>query len=374
MSKIQNIKVTGMEVVVQDNRLINSPRFFSLQEQRLFIFLVAKLNPKNQGDITFRLPTVEFAKALGIDEKDSIRDLKRITKNLMSRVIEMKKQSSNGDKSTAYLHIVSYAEYWDGKGYADIKISDEIAPYLFDLKERYTSYKLTQVTRLSSMYAIRIYELLKQYENLKKRAFFIDDLRENLAIKKSQYTRFNDFKKYVLEMAKKEINGKTDLKIDYTLQKTGRKFTVIEFSIIAKDEKSQAMYYEIPRYYDQAIVDNMIAIGMSEKTAKDWFDRYSPADIENAIKVVEQNVESGTCDNPVAMLKTAIQKRWKPKIKNNEVESISFGESSELGNEENKLPKTTIESPKLATNSTKQRTKPKSSASFLQKLFSIFDK
>jgi plasmid replication initiation protein len=365
MSKIQNVKVTGMEIVVQDNRLIDSPRFFSLQEQRLFIFLVSKLNPKNREDITFRFPTIEFSKAIEIDPDTAIRDLKRITKKIMGLVVELKNKD---EKSTTYTHIVSYAKYWEGKGYADFKISDEIAPYLFDMKERYTSYKLTQVTRLSSIYAIRIYEVLKQYENLKKRSFFIDDLRKKLAIKESQYSRFNDFRKYVLEIAKKEINEKTDLKVDYTLQKTGKKFTVIDFSIVAKDGKNQIQNYEIPRYYDQNIVDKMISIGMSEKTAKDWFERYSTADIENAIKVVDQNIESGKCDNSVAMLKTAIQKRWKPKIKDSDVESISFNETSDV--EEKELQK--AEQKKLPT-SKKKKPQRKTSGSFLQKLFSIFD-
>ena len=66
MPKIKEVTITGMEMVVQDNKLIDSPRFFSLQEQRLFILLVSKLNPQTPEDITFRLPTIEFAKALNI--------------------------------------------------------------------------------------------------------------------------------------------------------------------------------------------------------------------------------------------------------------------------------------------------------------------
>lgn len=314
MPRIKEVTVNGMEMVVQDNCLIDSPRFFSLQEQRLFILLVSKLNPENPEDITFRLPVVEFAKALGIPEKDAIRDLKRITKDLMKRVIEMKKQNSDGGRSTAYLHIVSYAEYWHGKGYADIKISQEIAPYLFQLKERFTAYKLTQITRLSSIYAIRIYEILKKHEKIGSRKLFIDELRKILAIKDTQYKRFNDFSKGVLEIAKKEINTKTDLKIDYKLIKNGRKFEVIEFSIHQKNGTENLPGYDIPRYYDDEMIDKMISLGLTKAIAKNIFNRYSPRDIENAIEVVEQSIKSGKCDNPAGMLKTALQKRWKPKI------------------------------------------------------------
>ena len=51
----------------------------------------------------------------------------------MSRVIEMRDEIED---SITLVHLVSYAKYWLGKGYADIRISEEIAPYLFNLKER----------------------------------------------------------------------------------------------------------------------------------------------------------------------------------------------------------------------------------------------
>jgi plasmid replication initiation protein len=367
MSKFKEIKVTGTEVVVQNNKLVESPKFITLQEQRLFIFLISKLNPNNPADTTFRIPIDEFAKAIGGDIDNAYSSVRSIVKKLSSNIITIK-GFEDGCKTTMDIPLLGYAKYWHGKGYADIKISDEIAPYLFDLKDRYTSYKLTQITRLSSIYAIRIYELLKQYENLKKRSFFIDDLRKTLAIKEIQYKRFNDFRKYVLDIAKKEINEKTDLKIDYELKKTGKKFTVINFSIVPKDEKKQFDVYEIPRYYDQSIVDKMVSLGMKEQTAKEWFEKYSPIDIENAIKVVEQNLESGQCDSSVAMLKTAIQKHWKPKIKSSDIESMTFKEVSYFDGKN--LQKTESNNP---VTSEKKKPHRKSSITVLQKLFSIFD-
>lgn len=359
MPKIKEVTVTGMEMVVQDNRLIDSPRFFSLQEQRLFILLVSKLNPKNQKDITFRLPTIEFAKALDIDEKDAVRDLKRITKNLMKRVIEIYNKDEN---SQTFVHIVSFAKYWLGKGYADIKISDEITPYLFQLKERFTTYKLTQVTRLSSIYAIRIYEILKKHEKIGSRKIFIDDLRKLLAIKDTQYKKFNDFSKRILDIAKKEINTKTDLEIDYKLIKNGRKFEVIEFFIQPKNPTENSPLYYIPRYYDDEIIEKMTSLGLTKAIAKNIFDKYSPRDIENAIEVVKQNISSGKCDNPAGMLKIAIQKRWKPKI-SRETSSLKFV------NDEEEISK----QPQSESASQKPITKKKKKFSILEKLLKSFN-
>ena len=154
------VKHSGLEAVVQDNRLVDAPRFFSLQEQKFFIFLISQLNPSDKEELNLRIPLSEFAKALGMkDDSNARRDLKYITKNLMSRVIEMRDEIED---SITLVHLVSYAKYWLGKGYADIQISEEIAPYLFNLKERFTTYKLSNAMKLSSFYAVRIYELLKK--------------------------------------------------------------------------------------------------------------------------------------------------------------------------------------------------------------------
>ena len=102
-------------------------------------------------------------------------------------------------------------------------------------------YKLSQITILSSVYAIKIYELLKKQESFGQRTFFIDDLRKKLNKQSKQYTKINNFKIKVLEIAKREINSKTDLKIDFKFIKTGRKITSVQFDIESKNEKTEKL-------------------------------------------------------------------------------------------------------------------------------------
>jgi hypothetical protein len=84
---------------------------------------------------------------------------------------------------------------------------------------------LQYAIQLRSVYAIRIYELLKQYQRLKQRTLAVAELRRMLAIDEHKYTLIKDFRRRVIDIAQREINAKTDLCFEYDPIKTGRKIT-----------------------------------------------------------------------------------------------------------------------------------------------------
>jgi plasmid replication initiation protein len=310
--KIKELKLIGTELVVQNNELLDSPKMLNLQEQKLFLFLVSKLDPDNPDDIVFRISIKEFAKAIGVESTTDIyRDVRKAIKHLMSRIVSINRVKDRG-LTTTDMPILGYAEYWHGKGYADIKISEEIAPYLFCLKKEFTQYRFSQITKLSSLYAIRIYEMLKKQEVFGKRTFFIDDLRKKLSITHEQYKKINDFKTRVLEISKREINLKTDLKIDFEFIKTGRKITAVRFDIRSKDEKTETQkgLYCINNEKDHKQVREVMQFGYSASQAMDMLDHADNLDAENAIKAVKNQMKKGNAKNPKAMIKTALKEKW----------------------------------------------------------------
>lgn len=313
----RTVKHSGLEAVVQDNRLVDAPRFLSLQEQKFFIFLVSQLNPLNKEDLTLRIPLSEFAKALNMtDDSDARRDLKQITKNLMSRVIEMRDEVED---SVTLIHMVSYAKYWLGKGYADIRISKEIAPYLFDLQTRFTSYKLSNAMKLSSFYAVRIYELLKKHEKLKQRTFVIDELKQKLGIKKGQYSRTNNFKARVLDIAVREINTKTDIKIDFELKKSEGKTQIVCFHINSQTIPNSDELFDSEHLQEQPkFFSDIKQIGYSTLEALNIIDEYSETQIRNAIEITNLKIAQNKVKSPKALFRAALKKKWTPSSKKQE--------------------------------------------------------
>ena len=305
------VKHSGLEAVVQDNRLVDAPRFFSLQEQKFFIFLISQLNPLNKEELNLRIPLPEFAKALGMnDDSNARRDLKHITKNLMSRVIEMRDEIED---SVTLIHLVSYAKYWLGKGYADIRISEEIAPYLFDLKERFTTYKLSNAMKLSSFYAVRIYELLKKHEKLKQRTFTIDELKQKLGIKKGQYSRTNNFKARVLDIAVREINKKTDIKINFELKKSEGKTQIVCFYIDSQTIPNSDELFSSENIEEQSkLIPDIKQIGYSTLEALDIIEEHNENQIKNAIEITKLKIAQNKVKSPKALFRAALKNKWTP--------------------------------------------------------------
>jgi len=86
---------------------------------------------------------------------------------------------------------------------------------------------------MSSQYSPRLYELLKSYQKNNRRWFFdVDDLKELLDC--TNYARWPDFRRRVLEPAITEINQYSDLKVTMTTEKEGRKVTRITFVMTDK--------------------------------------------------------------------------------------------------------------------------------------------
>jgi hypothetical protein len=104
-------------------------------------------------------------------------------------------------------------------------------PYLLQLKERFTTYRLKEVIQLKSSFSIRIYELLKQYEKIGERIFLLETLKASLGIGPTEYSLYGDFKRRVLLVAQSEVAEKTDISFKFKEIKEGRKVVKIKFII-----------------------------------------------------------------------------------------------------------------------------------------------
>ena len=80
-----------------------------------------------------------------------------------------------------------------------------------------------------------IYELLVQWRDLGEKEVAVSWLRDTLQLEK-KYTAMNNFKARVLEPAIKDINKNSDLWVEYSQRKTGRKVTHLKFKFELKEE------------------------------------------------------------------------------------------------------------------------------------------
>jgi plasmid replication initiation protein len=124
--------------------------------------------------------------------------------------------------------LVSSAEYIKGQGLIEIGIEPKLRPYLFELRQNFTTYQLELALILKSKFSKRMYEMLSQFKNTGIFRISVLDLKERLSLynpktKEEQYEKWSAFDKYVLKIAHKEINKHTDIQFEYEAIKTGTK-------------------------------------------------------------------------------------------------------------------------------------------------------
>lgn len=225
-------------IVSKANKLITSKYELSLQEQRVILALVSMIDSKNQTQFyEYEMTSSEFAELLNVENTNHTY-LAKITKQLMSKVVEIK-----DEKRVIQVHWLSSCIYYKGQGKVKLELHRELMPYLLQLKEQFTTYYLSNVLQMKSKYSIRLYEVLKANQFKKHFELSPDDLRKMLNAEK--YDRYSNFNQKVLDPSIKEINKKADIVVVHKGKKIGNKVVSIIFDIIVKSKLEQELYAEM---------------------------------------------------------------------------------------------------------------------------------
>ena len=224
--------------VIKSNDLIQKSRFdLGTQEQKIVLYLISKIRPEDTELHEYEFSIVEFCKICGIDYANgkNYDNIKKTIKTLNDKSIWV--TLNDGGETT--MRWIERPYINKNSGVIKIKLDELMKPYLLQMQERFTQYELLYTLPMKSQYAIRLYEILKSYEWKKSVEMDLENLKRMM--KAEHYTRFYDFKKKVIEIAMREIDDYTDLKVEYTLKKKGKQFTSIVFQIGTKETLSERL-------------------------------------------------------------------------------------------------------------------------------------
>lgn len=224
--------------VVKRNDLIQKSRFgLSTQEQKILMYLITKIKPEDTELELYEFSIKEFCEVCGIDGTSgkNYTDLKKTVEKMTERVIWVKLE--NG-----YETIIRWIErpYINPKdGIIKIKLDELMRPFLLHLKEQFTAYNLYYTLAMKSKYSIRLYELLKSYENLSEYIVDVAELKKMLLAE--NYEIYKDFRVNVIDTAIKEINEFSDITVTYETEKKGKKVDKIIFKIQSKNDTTEQL-------------------------------------------------------------------------------------------------------------------------------------
>lgn len=229
-------------LVVKGNELIQQNRFeLSLTEQKTVAFICSMIKPIEAIDrangvpfqLEYEFKIRDYCKICGIDydNGNNYKNVKETLKHLSDRSMWL--DDGNGEVLVRWLSKVRTNKK---SGVAQIKLDEDLVPYLFDLGQRFTQYQLYNILAMKSAFSVRIYELMKSYAFQKTKIFEIDELKRLLMVEDvKSYKNFADFKKRVLDKAREEINELTDINIYFEPVTKGRKVVKVKFRIEQKN-------------------------------------------------------------------------------------------------------------------------------------------
>ena len=247
---------TKQSLVVQSNSIAMARYDMSTLEQKMFLILLSTISKSDDcfKQTTFRV--IDIAKIMDIHPNVLYRDLKKICKNLLSKVYEV--SNYNGDWEL--INIIGYAKYEGKYGIVTFKLNEQAKPYLLQLKEYFFGFKLDNVLLLDGKYSIRLYQQAKSHLNLKSYTIYVDEFINELRLTQKSYSKYGNIKAKIIEPSLKEINSKTDINVSYEDIKMGKKVIAIKFYvkskihnqrkvIVKKSNKNSFNNFESREYY-----------------------------------------------------------------------------------------------------------------------------
>lgn len=219
---------TNNKDIIQSYILTTAKYDFSAYEKRILYRLIEinqhllegqKLNSKIRidenlyGDKTYTLPISLFLK----DEKDdNYREVKKALERLKKKEI-----TYEDDEIWASLSIIANPKI---KKYSDtvtFVVDGMINNAFLNFSKGYKKYELKTAMKFESVYSMRLYEIISGQKQ--PITYTIEALKSMFGIS-DKYKNVNDFKKRIIDTAKKELDKCSPYTFDYKFNKQGRAF------------------------------------------------------------------------------------------------------------------------------------------------------
>jgi plasmid replication initiation protein len=224
-------------MVYKSNALVEAAYRLSVQEQRLVLACIGQVRRDEPvtDEVLYSVSAADLAGISGMAVGDAYKELKDAALRLKRREVRLA-QEPNGKGKKAKIMITGWVQtifYIEGEGRVELRFTKDMLPYLTELTRQFTKYALADVAKMTSAHAIRLYELLIQWDSTGTRTVEIEQLREMLQLE-GRYPSIKDFKLRVLEPAVSQINEHSPLSLTWSQRKTGRKVTHLVFDYSPK--------------------------------------------------------------------------------------------------------------------------------------------
>jgi len=220
---------------------------FSLGELKILDTYISRINAADDTRRTVTFTKEEYEELMSLSCVD-YRTLKKHTESMLGKVVTLEMPNKE------YLQFLLFEQaryHKDEYGKPIIELTcTSLAKDLFFCigKYHYFSYALENVTKLTRKASYLLYLYIRSNRYRKEWNISVTELRDKVLDCKGQesYQEYKIFKNRVLEPAVKEINAKTDCKVEYNPVKRGRRVAEICFMYHSQLDDGQLSLEDVP--------------------------------------------------------------------------------------------------------------------------------
>jgi plasmid replication initiation protein len=235
-------------IVCKSNNLTKASFSMTLNQKRIVLACIAQIkDPRLEitRDDEFIITAPHFSTLFDISLKHAYDQLKEATESLQKEVVVIHNPDIDDPKlSRIVTNWFSIAKYYDGEGKVIVKFNEAIIPYISNLKNGcFTQYRINQITKLKSVYAIRLYEILI-CEAWRNQDYEIEVVTlKNMLGLADKYPMTAEFKRCVITPAIANIKKTTNItELEFDQRRAGRDIThlIFKYSVKKEAEKPKA--------------------------------------------------------------------------------------------------------------------------------------
>lgn len=252
-------------LVVKTNQLNSALQNLSLPEIRIIQLAIVDARETNTGlstDKPLRIDALRYAEMFETTRQNGYKRMKDAEENLFNRRFSYIDERGKLIKS----RWIQQVTYLDDEGAIELVFTLAVVNGISRIdgaEDFFTSYLLEQTASMDSIYSVRLYELLVQWVTAKNTPLFeLNKFRNQLGVEDHEYKRMGNFKLRVLDLAVKEINEKSDIKVSYSQVKKGRTITGFKFKVLMKDKPKKA---QLENSRDINTADMFTTEGLNDK-------------------------------------------------------------------------------------------------------------
>lgn len=230
----------------QANALARSGQELDLNEKRLLLLAMSRIKSSDTELFTHKLRMSELTVHFG---SNPYARAERAARGLLRRLVYVSTENG-GFKEFQWTTVAEYVPHESselGESYVKIRLNEELAPLLLELRERYNTIPLLDLLPMESFNGQRLYELLWHDSHAGEKrvlTYNISDLKFSLGMRTleqkgskkvwtEKYKAWRDFRK-MLERAQDEFATHGRLRFTFDAIRQGRAIHQVRFHLTFK--------------------------------------------------------------------------------------------------------------------------------------------